>query len=259
MILTCPSCGARYLIASDTIGETGRDVRCTKCLHQWHQPSEKDSLDELIQRVKSETVDIDFGDGVVQVESSASASRAPKPPSASAPRRRKIFRLNVARIREGGRRLTARISLRTLRRIAGGMVGLAVFMTLLFGLVQFRGGVAGAFPSFAKIYTAAGFPLDLSSPEKLVLDRIRLARGDGGKVRISGSLINLAAADAVLRPLEVRFLDAKGSTVLETQIPLREKVLKGEDALPLYFDVDLSKEAEAQGVRVQISLPREKF
>lgn len=37
MILECPECSARYLLSASAIGESGRDVRCTKCQHQWFQ------------------------------------------------------------------------------------------------------------------------------------------------------------------------------------------------------------------------------
>lgn len=38
MILTCPACAKRYLIADTAIGPAGRSVRCAACSHGWHQP-----------------------------------------------------------------------------------------------------------------------------------------------------------------------------------------------------------------------------
>ncbi len=40
MILTCPSCATRYSIDSVALGDRGREVRCIKCAHTWHQPLE---------------------------------------------------------------------------------------------------------------------------------------------------------------------------------------------------------------------------
>jgi predicted Zn finger-like uncharacterized protein len=47
MHLTCPSCGATFLVEPEHLGPTGRRVRCGECGHTWHQerPSEADAAE----------------------------------------------------------------------------------------------------------------------------------------------------------------------------------------------------------------------
>ena len=39
MIITCPSCSARYVVDPVKIGSDGRTVKCAKCGHAWAQPA----------------------------------------------------------------------------------------------------------------------------------------------------------------------------------------------------------------------------
>lgn len=44
MILTCPSCRARYEVPDGSIRPGGRKVRCAKCRFSWHQEGPEESL-----------------------------------------------------------------------------------------------------------------------------------------------------------------------------------------------------------------------
>lgn len=47
MILTCPSCGTRYVVKDGAIPPAGRTVRCAQCKHSWHQdPEDQPGTDE---------------------------------------------------------------------------------------------------------------------------------------------------------------------------------------------------------------------
>src|SRR5258708_5032755 len=37
MILTCPQCATRYQVDANKFPASGRNVRCAKCGHVWHQ------------------------------------------------------------------------------------------------------------------------------------------------------------------------------------------------------------------------------
>ncbi len=48
MHLTCPSCGATFLVEPEHLGPSGRRVRCGECGHTWHQarPSEAEAAEQ---------------------------------------------------------------------------------------------------------------------------------------------------------------------------------------------------------------------
>lgn len=52
MIVSCPSCNLRFLVANDALGEAGRTVRCGSCGHKWFQAPEKEAAPEAPAPVK---------------------------------------------------------------------------------------------------------------------------------------------------------------------------------------------------------------
>lgn len=55
MILTCPSCGTRYVVKDGAIPPGGRTVRCAQCKHSWHQDPEVMELEEPVAAASIES------------------------------------------------------------------------------------------------------------------------------------------------------------------------------------------------------------
>lgn len=45
MIITCPSCSARFAVKAEAIGVAGRKVKCTKCQESWFQEPDAEALE----------------------------------------------------------------------------------------------------------------------------------------------------------------------------------------------------------------------
>ena len=45
MIISCPSCSARFTVDDSALGPEGRKVKCSKCGHIWHQQPEPVALE----------------------------------------------------------------------------------------------------------------------------------------------------------------------------------------------------------------------
>ena len=54
MIITCPSCSARYLVGSNDIGH-GRQVKCNRCDFSWFQDNDSfvEGVEDLISEVSA--------------------------------------------------------------------------------------------------------------------------------------------------------------------------------------------------------------
>ena len=57
MIIECPSCRARFRVGPQALGRLGRNVRCAKCGHLWHQslpdkPAEPVAPTDKFQRIR---------------------------------------------------------------------------------------------------------------------------------------------------------------------------------------------------------------
>lgn len=68
MILTCPSCGTRYVVKDGAIPPAGRTVRCAQCKHSWHQePEATEETDDAVVQAEdqaggAQAADHPFGD-----------------------------------------------------------------------------------------------------------------------------------------------------------------------------------------------------
>jgi predicted Zn finger-like uncharacterized protein len=62
MYIACPECNTKFVVTREQIGKHGRQVKCSKCLHVWHQKlNESERVEPTILVQKEE---ITLGNGV---------------------------------------------------------------------------------------------------------------------------------------------------------------------------------------------------
>lgn len=246
MILTCPECSAKYMVATDTIGEKGRDVRCAKCGHMWHQRSERDSLDDLINRIQSEEMDdIDFGDG---------GNLKPQKEKVSTPRRSfaemigplldKVTALQIILKSKILPNPPKFIVSENLRRISKGTAaGSLLFLICAGAAILAHGPIMGLFPSTEPVFTALGLerevPQEMNIEDMLAFDHLSYEPEKGGDGLLSGTLINLTAAEVSVPPVTVEILNEKNEVVWTKQLALTSESLDSEGQID--FEVRLDK------------------
>ncbi|MBL8639228.1 MAG: zinc-ribbon domain-containing protein [Alphaproteobacteria bacterium] len=275
MILSCPSCSAKYMVSAETIGPKGRNVRCQKCGNQWFQAAEKDSLDDLISRIQSEEFDeIGFDD----------AGRGKGTDNDRTPRKRSLrqmikdwifqfqdwkrqkflnWRLKRHKMQNSIHSLTFAVwpSRRdVVQRTSSAALAFILISVLALGLLWAHPAITKTYPPSQKIYTLLGIgPVDNDGNgsargdelEKIfAIDHLTIQDG-----KVAGELINLTSSSKAVPRLVFSLMDAH-EQIIETQTyDLSEKLLKAEAILP--FSVSLPQEGgtdKSQATRITIRL-----
>ncbi len=230
MILTCPSCSARYLLATDAIGENGRPVRCGKCHHVWEQEPVRDSLDDLnavdfVERPDPDPED-DIPSGVQPLRDFPAYQPAEPPPPSP----------------------MVQMVQRNLPLITGVTMAVAVFAVLALIVISARGMIIEALPSTQPLFIALGFE-EGASEKTLVFDSV-VAKITKDELTVTGSLINLSSKLIILPPLAVELLDSSGKVVTSYTANMTAKDLKGEESVDLSFSFK-DVPADAEHVRLK--------
>lgn len=236
MILTCPACSAKYMISSDSLGGAGRDVRCAKCGHQWHQSPPKDSLDDLISRIKEQEVE------EVSFRESTGYSDKHQPQATKLSLLDRVKR-TIFKPRKTTSLLYGKLGLlqgliSKPKNFAGILVSFSIFLVFCFLLITVRGPLAHHFPPALKVYEAAGFSIAKPEPSKPLdkifsIDRPLIEESeDGGRV-LMGGLINITSDEVKLPDLMIRFLDKDGQVIHEEKVELHTKSLAKESTYDL--------------------------
>ncbi|MGV8997407.1 MAG: zinc-ribbon domain-containing protein [Parvibaculaceae bacterium] len=305
MIITCPSCSARYPVDASSFAPSGRKVRCAKCGNTWHQapPSELGGADaEAVPVVPAAVAqsqqplfkgvspakaklaepagftspaslspatdaenavpgkDDPFDDDDI-VFAPAVSQAAPIAEGTASETPVKLYDISSLQSETGGklRRYLNDVASMRRGRVVGaiGWVLLVLFVAgTIYSVVQYRREIAAFWPSTAKLYEAAGAPINLVGFE---LTKVTYERQDENGLpvlAIKGEVVNVSGETKRVPRIRVGLRDENQQELYHWTFALPESELKS--AAKAEFTTRLSSPpAGARDLEVRFVEPNE--
>ena len=190
MILTCPQCATRYQVDANKFPASGRNVRCAKCGHVWHQMGpapERDTESEVREALAP---------AVAQAVPAESATAAHAPMRPLRP---------VVQETDGD---AARGSFLSRAALWGGWLLLVALVAAIgWTAVVLRDSVVTWLPQSASLYAAVGLPV---SPHGMDFTGITyLKQVEDGQIvlAVSGNIVNRSSHELTVPPVRVALFD----------------------------------------------------
>jgi predicted Zn finger-like uncharacterized protein len=254
MIITCPSCSARYDVAAAGFSPAGRKVRCAKCGESWHQEPEAiavdvDSADKAAVvaegdsgSTESETPETEsFEQETAEVKAAASeettppvqeevdlegdsAFAEPEPvvePAQKTPKRKTPQKKPVA-----GQR-----SVRQQLAVAAGWTLLALFVGgTAYGFSSYKTDIVRLWPATATLYAAFNDPVDLRGMEFQQVAYKHVYEDGVPVLSISGQVVNVSDARLSVPKVRVGLRDENKKELYYWTFGLPETALEPEQS-----------------------------
>lgn len=241
MILTCPSCTMRYIVADGAVGAKGRTVRCASCGEQWFQEPEM-GLDEVLYEPTPVPTrdDIDFDPPFQQADEDVQDESAIADDSSSFD---SILQkeIEAVSIPEGVRpvdeelvmppkskkKLAIKMPSVSMERVGGFATALMVYAVILFICLFMQPQISRAWPPSNMLYGLVGTKPVLPG-EGLALENLDV-KMEGSRMVISGDVLNLKRESQPAPMVLATIVDKDNKEIERVLISPAQKTIKGED------------------------------
>lgn len=315
MIITCPSCSARYPVDEASFPPSGRKVRCAKCGNSWHQkpivepppaafrmdpskppmfakqaakPAAKaEPVDDVpasehepeatpAPEVREEPAAVDApAPETARAEDKApdtppsdaaepvKAAKAPEEPEDPNKRRARVVPTVMTETQSGsGGRLRAFVNDaatgrrdRILLLLGWSLLGLFVLGTIM-AIVSYRKEIVAMIPGTAKVYEAAGAPVNLKGIEFRNVTYERQTENDLPVLAVMGEVVNVSGETRTLPRLRVGLRDKDQNELYHWTFALPERALAADASVPFVTRLS-SPPLDARDIEVRFVLPSE--
>ena len=194
MILTCPQCATRYQVDAAKFPPAGRNVRCAKCGHVWHQlgpaPEPDPDVELVVHELPPRTSQAEL-----EATDLRAAARTPMSPMRATPQ-------------EDTRESDGSSWLRGIA-VAGGWLFLVVLVLATgWAAVMFRDNIATWLPQTSSLYAAVGLQVTPRGMDLADIAYRQQVEDDQNVLVVTGSVVNRSAHELSVPLLRVALFDA---------------------------------------------------
>jgi len=269
MIISCPSCDARYVVDPGKIGPDGRRVKCAKCGHTWAQtaPPLEDLADD--RAFESEAAPDQPDTDIVDAPQDRIEWNAPEPensldePDETEEDFRSSFddvfsvgsadpdldtgrsRASVPALRRERRKWPTRLAWMCLALVVGGTVA---------GFIAFQKSIVTAWPASKKLYVTVGLTTKPAAKEFWVRS-FRHNYLTPEVLRIEGELENLSDNPHDAPNIQVLFIDDEGSVVKTWIFAPPERHMLPDEVVKFSTEI---RNPPATAKRIDVGVEKEK-
>lgn len=193
MILTCPQCATRYQVDGAKFPPTGRNVRCAKCGHVWHQLGPVEEPDP---------------DAEIEVHE---PTAAPKPVTESpAALRAATFSPAALAATQAPQEVEARPApwLGRAAVAAGWILLVALVLVIGWAAIAMRDSIATWLPQTSSIYNAAGLPVSVRGMDFSDVNYERQMEDGQVVIAVTGDIVNRSSHELPVPLVRIALYDA---------------------------------------------------